>query len=335
MLAGASVGGAENFYTRFVAQMQARTDYDICAFTRPNPKREKWLSESGASYQLFPLGGKLDLLGRWRYQRALKQFQPDVVMTFMNRATALTPKGDYQLVARLGHYYDLKYYRHCDYWVGITKGICDHLLKGGMPADRVVHIPNFVDEIKASPLPRNSFDTPTDEPLLLAFGRLHHNKGFDVLLQALAKMPSGVLWLAGSGPEEKNLKTLAQTLGVSQRVRFLGWRDDINALLATADLFVCPSRHEGLGSILLESWYHGCPIVAAASQGPAEILTNGDNGMLVPIDHVEDLRHAIQSVLDDKVMAEQLVAAGLRDYQAFYSTEKIIQQYQEFFRELV
>lgn len=335
MLAGAPVGGAENFYTRFVAEMQTRTDYDICAFTRPNPKREQRLREAGARYQLFPLGGRLDMLGRWRYQRALKQFQPDVVMTFMNRATALTPKGGYQLVARLGHYYDLKYYRHCDYWVGITKGICDHLIKGGMPAERVVHIPNFVDEVKAPALARDSFATPTDQPLLLAFGRLHHNKAFDVLLQALAKMPSGVLWLAGSGPEEENLKQLAQSLGITERVRFLGWRDDINALLATADLFVCPSRHEGLGSILLESWYHGCPIVAAASQGPAEILTDGDNGMLVPIDQVDDLQHAMQHVLDDQAFARQLVEAGQRDYHALYSTEKIIQQYQDFYRAIV
>lgn len=331
VLAGAPVGGAENFYTRFVTEVRQRTDFDVRAFTRPNELREQRFKTSDVEYQLSGFGGKFDVLSHWRYRHQLSQFAPDVVMTFMNRATHLTPKGAYQLVSRLGHYYDLKYYRHCDYWVGITRGICDHLIKGGMPADRVVHIPNFVDEVKAPALARHSFDTPSQEPLLLAFGRLHVNKGFDVLLRALAKMSAGVLWLAGSGPEEAALKQLAESLGITHRVRFLGWREDINALLATADVFVCPSRHEGLGSIILESWYHGCPMVAAASQGPGELLTHGEDGLLVAIDDVEGLRQAMQTLIDDRALASQLATAGLRNYCDHYSTEKIIGQYQDFF----
>lgn len=335
VLAGAPVGGAENFYTRFVTEVAARTDYDVCAFTRPNAQREARFQQHNVDYQLNGFGGKLDVLGHWQYRRALARFAPEVVLTFMNRASILTPKGNYQLVARLGHYYDLKYYRHCDYLVGITKGICDHIIRNGYPAERVVHIPNFVDEVKADALPRDSYDTPTDEPLLLAFGRLHTNKAYDILLRALAKIPRGVLWLAGSGPEEENLKQLAKTLGVAHRVRFLGWRDDINALLATADLFICPSRHEGLGSILLESWFHGCPMVAAASQGPSEIIDSGKNGVLVPIDDVDALCQEITNLLANPQQAQQLAAQGLQDYHQNYSTANIINQYQEFFKAIV
>lgn len=329
------MGGAENFYARFVAEMHSRTDMTIRAFTRPSEYRQSLFAKKNVDYQLFRFGGKLDLFGHWRYRQALKAFQPDVVLTFMNRATEITPRGNYRLVARLGHYYDLKYYRHCDYWIGITRGICDHLIHGGMPKDKVVHIPNFVEETTAAPLPRDSFNTPTDQPLLLAFGRLHVNKGFDVLLRALAEMNQGVLWLAGSGPEESKLRQLAIELGVEHRVRFLGWRNDINALLAAADLFVCPSRHEGLGSILLEAWYHGCPVVAVASQGPAEILTHGDNGMLVPIDDSSALCQTMQSVLSDAELSSQLVANGKRDYAKHYSAERIVGQYQAFLKTIL
>ncbi|WP_317929969.1 glycosyltransferase [Halioxenophilus sp. WMMB6] len=334
VLAGAAVGGAENFYARFVAEMQRRSDYSIRAFTRPNPRRQQVMAAAGVEMELFRFGGRFNFWDHYFYRRALRRFAPDIVMTFMGRATLLTPPGDYKLVARLGHYYDLKSYRHCDYWVGITRGICRHMIQGGLPAERVVHIPNFIDEVRAPALPRDSFQTPTDQPLLLAFGRLHRNKGFDVLLKALAKLPEGVLWLAGAGPEEGALKALAEELSITDRVRFLGWRDDINALLATADLFVCPSRHEGLGSILLEAWYHQCPVVAAASQGPSEVITHGVDGLLVPIDDVQALVAAISQVLNDRPAAAELVAQGASAYSRDYSVERIIEKYQQFFGEI-
>lgn len=334
VLAGAPVGGAENFYTRWVVEMHKRSGFNIEAFTRPNEFREQKFSDAGVDAQLFRFGGSLDLLDHWRYRRALRSAKPDVVVTFMNRATALTPPGPYKLVARLGHYYDLKYYRHCDHWIGITQGICQHLIEGGMPPERVHHIPNFVDEVPAAALPRDSFNTPTDQPLLLAFGRLHVNKAFDILLHALASLKTGVLWLAGSGPEEQSLRDLADQLGISDRVRFLGWRNDINALLATADLFICPSRSEGLGSILLESWFHGCPVIAASSQGPSEIITDERNGLLVPVDDSQSLGSAIERLIANPGLAAKLARQGRDDYAEQYSVEKIIGQYQQLFNQL-
>ncbi|MFC6670336.1 glycosyltransferase [Marinobacterium aestuariivivens] len=254
-----------------MAGLNERPELEVNAFIRNHAHRVEALRQSGVTTQGFRFGGKLDVLGRRAYRQALDAFEPEVVMTWMNRASISTPKSNrYLLVNRLGHYYNLKYYRHADYWVGISKGICKHLIDGGIPADRVVQIPNFADETPVEPLPRDSFDTPTDRPLILAAGRLHVNKAFDVLLHALADLPDVMLWLAGSGPEETSLKALCSQLGLDERVRFLGWRDDVTTLMRTADLFVCPSRHEGLGSIVMESWAHGCPIVATNSQGPAK-----------------------------------------------------------------
>ncbi len=251
-------------------------------------------------------------------------------MTWMNRASRATPAGKYKLVCRLGHYYDLKYYRHADYWVGISKGICDHLVKGGMPADRVVHIPNFADETAVAPVPRNSFDTPVDRPLLLAAGRLHVNKGFDVLLKALTQLPDAILWLAGAGPEEQNLKQQCRELGLTGRVRFLGWRTDVTSLMKTADVFVCPSRHEGLGSIVMESWAHDCPIVATDSQGPGEVIESGITGLLTPVDQVQALAETLKEVLLDEKLRNDLSRNAKRHYDKHYSRKVIVGQYEQF-----
>src|SRR5690606_17238191 len=246
ILAGAERGGAENFYVRLVQGLHTAGEIEQKAFLRGHAHRLQALHQAGVPAEGFRFGGPLDIFDRMQFRRALKAYAPDIATTWMNRASAHTPRGDYVLLSRLGHYYSLKYYRHADYWIGISKGICNHLVQGGMPAERVFHIPNFADETPVQPLPRTSFDTPPERPLLIAAGRLHVNKAFDILLRALPAIPDAVLWLAGDGPEESNLKALAQELGVAERVRFLGWRNDVTTLMASGDVFVCPSRHEGL-----------------------------------------------------------------------------------------
>lgn len=335
VLAGASQGGAENFYVRLVAGLQESGNTEQIAFLRGYPHRVQALEHAGVGCHSFRFGSVLHVIDHFRYLRALRNAQPDIVMTWMNRASKATPPGKYRLVCRLGHYYDLKYYRHADYWVGIAKGICNHMIKGGIPAKNIIHIPNFADETEVTALPRSSFNTPDGVPVILAAGRLHENKGFDILLKALVKLPDVALWLAGAGPEEQKLKKLCQELRLEDRVRFLGWRTDVTALMKSVDLFVCPSRHEGLGSIVMESWAHDCPIVATNSQGPGEAIEHGVNGLLTPVDEVEPLAEAMQQVLGDKTLREQLRNNAKSHYLTYYSKKVIVSQYEEFYESIL
>lgn len=334
VLAGAEYGGAENFFVRLTRGLNKASGITEKAFIRNHGHRINTLRESGVTTEGFRFGGKLDFIDNWRFRNALKCWQPDIVMTWMGRASQATPRGNYVLVNRLGHYYNLKYYRKADYWVGITKGICQHLIDGGMPADRVVHIPNFADETDVTPVPRDSFHTPTDRPLILAAGRLHENKGFDILLQALVHIPDATLWLAGTGPEGDNLKALCSELKLNDRVRFLGWRNDVTALMRSADIFVCPSRHEGLGSIVLESWVSHCPIVATASQGPSELIENEVTGLLTPIDKTMPLASSINRLINDPQLCQRLVKAAAHEYQVNYSESVIVNSYGRFFEKI-
>lgn len=334
-LAGAEFGGAENFYTRLVSALAEEPGIEQCAFTRENAYRVPKLRAAGVAVNTFRFGSPLNILDHWRYRKALKRFDPDIVVTYMNRPSHLTPKGDYQLVCRLGHYYNLKYYRHADHWIGISKGICQHLIDGGMPREKVHYIPNFADETVVAPIARDSFETPADIPLLLAAGRLHTNKGFDVLIKALKDIPDAVLWLAGDGPEKSALVRLAEQQQVSHRIRFLGWRNDVTSLMRTADLFICPSRHEGLGSIVMESWFSRCPIVATNSQGPGELIEDGVTGLVTPVDEVAELAHAIRKLITQPAIATQLADQAYDHYQQYFSREVIKNAYAAFFHQVV
>lgn len=335
VLAGAENGGAENFFVRLVTGMHEHPDMQVKAFIRDHEHRVNSLRQGGVETEGFRFGSPVDLIDRHRFRKALNAFEPDVVMSWMGRATAYTPNSKrYTLVSRLGHYYKLKYYQHCDYWVGNSKGICQHMIDGGFPADRVVHISNFADETPVTPIPRDSFDTPADKPIILSAGRLHVNKAFDVLLHSLTELSDVTLWLAGAGPEEANLKALCKQLGLESRVRFLGWRTDVTTLMASVDLFVCPSRHEGLGSIVLESWAHRCPIVATDSQGPGELITDGLSGLITPIDEAPALAKAIDRVLKSDDLRQQLIEDASRVYAEGHSKAHIVQRYAEFYEEI-
>ena len=335
VLAGAYQGGAENFFVRLVAGLNERPELSQKAFIRNHDHRVQALRAAGVDTEGFRFGGKLDLPGHWAYQRALKKFSPDIVMTWMGRASSTTPASDkYILINRLGHYYKLKYYSHADYWVGISRGICQHMIDGGFPRERVFYIPNFADETPVDPIPRDSFATPADKPLILAAGRLHVNKGFDVLLHALQSIPDATLWLAGSGPEEQNLKALRDKLELQDRVRFLGWRNDVTTLMRTADVFVCPSRHEGLGSIVMESWAHECPIVATDSQGPGEVIENGVSGLVTPIDDAAELAKAVNAVLNSPDLRQELVAGARKVYREGFCKAHIVNEYVSLYEKL-
>jgi glycosyltransferase involved in cell wall biosynthesis len=217
----------------------------------------------------LPFGNAFDFVTRRRLGAALAGFRPAVVMAWMNRASgyagAVKRRGaPWTLVGRLGGYYDLRHYRHCDHLVGNTRDLRDWLVRQGWPADRTHHLPNFVADFAG--LAPATLPAPPGAARLLALGRLHRNKGFDVLLRALALLPGAHHSLAGEGPERPSLLRLAGELGIADRVAFLGWREDAGALLAGCDVFVCPSRHEPLGNVVLEAWSASRPVVAAAAQ---------------------------------------------------------------------
>lgn len=334
-MAGAPVGGAEAFFERLAIAFARRGVAQRVAIRR-DARRAAALRAGGVDVVELGFRGPLDLATRWSLAREIGRFAPDVVLGWMNRACAalppraLVPGARHVTAGRLGGYYALKYYRRCDWLVANTADIRDWLVGQGWPAARVVHLPNFVDAEPAPPADRAALGTPAGAPLALALGRLHPNKGFDVLLEALARAPGVHLWIAGEGPEDAALRARAAALGIDGRVRFLGWRRDVAALLAASDMLACPSRHEPLGNVVIEAWAHRRPVVAAASQGPRQLLRDGETGLLVPVEDADALARAMSSLAADRARAAALAAAGREAYEAGFTEAAVVQRYLDF-----
>jgi glycosyltransferase involved in cell wall biosynthesis len=157
-----------------------------------------------------------------------------------------------------------------------------------------------VDAIQAAaPVPRAGLGVAASAFLVVAVARLSEQKGLDVLLRALPEVEHVDLAVAGDGPDRAALAELAASLGVDARVRFLGRRADVAALLAAADAFVLPSRREGQPLALLEAMAAGRPIVATAVPGVDELVEDGATALLVPPDDPAALAGALCRLRDD------------------------------------
>ncbi|KIL99839.1 Lipopolysaccharide core biosynthesis glycosyltransferase lpsD [Paramagnetospirillum magnetotacticum MS-1] len=333
-MAGAPHGGAEAFFER-LAPALGRAGITQRVLIRDNPKRAALLRGQGVDVVEAPFGGALDLVTHWRFRREVKAFKPDIVLTWMNRASRFVPKGPHVTVGRLGGYYDLKYYRQCDHLIGNTPDIRDWIIAQGRPSGQVHYVPNFVaDSQGVPPLSRAGLDTPPGAKLIVAMGRLHPNKAFDVLLKAVEQVHDCYLWIAGEGPQRAELEALAAHLSVRPRVRFLGWRDDVAALYATGDLFVCPSRHEPLGNVVIEAWAAARPVIAAASQGPKQLITEGVDGLLVPVDDDQALAQAIRRLLTEPDTASTLAQGGRSAYERQFTEAAVVARYLDFFEKV-
>jgi glycosyltransferase involved in cell wall biosynthesis len=338
-IAGAPNGGAERFFERLVPALH-RAGVAQRVLIRKDERRRRQLQEAGvAELAELPFGNRFDLVTRLGFRRQVRNFAPDIVFTWMSRASLMAPKSPlagrrFVRVARLGGYYDLKYYQNCHYLIGDTQDIVDYMVHAGWPAEKATYLPNFVSDRQGKPIPRSEFSIPEGAPVLLALGRLHTNKGFDVLLKALGQLPGAYLLLAGAGPEEKALHDLATALGVKPRVRFLGWRDDIADLFATADLFVHPARHEPLGNVIIEAWAARAPIVCTAAKGPSVLIEDGVSGLLVPVDQPVALAQSIASLLVHADRAKGLAEAGRRVYEREYTEAAVVARYLAFFQRI-
>src|ERR1700693_6094541 len=142
-IAGAAHGGAETFFTRLVAELQ-RAGERQRVLIRRNSRRAQCLRAAGVQVGELAFGGIFDLATRSAFGREIAAWRPDIVLTWMSRATRLCPRGDFVHVARLGGYYDLKYYRRCDHLIGNTRAIAQWIVGAGWPAARVHYVPNFV-----------------------------------------------------------------------------------------------------------------------------------------------------------------------------------------------
>jgi len=178
-----------------------------------------------------------------------------------------------------------------------------------------------------------------DSSVVLCLGRLAPEKGFDVALEAFAKVhaasPGPRLWIAGNGPERKALEARAERLGIGRQVEFTGWIEPwrVPELLNLATVVLMPSRWaEPFGLVALQAGQMGRPVIAAATGGLPEIVDDGQTGVLVPVGDVDALAGALKLLLASPERAAAMGRQARLRTRDKFRVELLLDAYEEAYR---
>ena len=358
------IGGAEKVLS-YLAPALASAGAEVTVLTAHaagRPEREEPPQEGGGRLQIIRLPtATARFLGTWLYMRNLRQWLKrhpiDVAYVSMLKHDAYVAVGQggrqsFPVVLRpegAGATGDLAWQswgrfgrtigRRCrgaDAVVSISQAIRTELLGAGYAPNQIYSLPNGVP-VPADPWqPRPGW---AQAPRALFVGRLAPEKGLDILLDAwplvLASHPGACLTLVGEGPERPRLEAQAERLGVSGSVKLPGATDDPGACLREADLFILPSREEGMSIALLEAMALGVPLVASDIPGNRQLVQDQIQGRLAPPDDAPALGRAIFEQWADLDQAALMGQAARRRVEAEFSIDAVARKHLDLFQNLV
>jgi len=282
---------------------------------------------------------RLNIVRASEFRNVVRNIDPDVVISFITVTNVMTifallgmkvrvivsersePRHDYSVST------GWQILRLCSYWradfvVAQTKPIANWLRKWTR-ANAVV-IPNSLRQ-----LPPIEIEAPRDN-LILSIGRLEHVKGFDLLLSAFSDIHSkGIGWtlaIVGEGSELSSLVDLSRQLGISDSVQFIGRDSNVESWLRRASIVVQPSRYEGFPNAVLEAMGMGVPVIAS-SNGAAALITNDQNGILVPVGDKARIACAIVDLIHDPCKRARL-AKNAAKVRSSYSISKVMAKWE-------
>jgi glycosyltransferase involved in cell wall biosynthesis len=308
-------------------------------------------ANDGFATDIVPLGGALDARAVLRLRSRLQRERADILHTHVHfslnvvsRVAAIGTRSSVIAHMHIENVFressvprtaqirlDNATARTCRWIVAVSNATRRALIAQGYPASRTVTVHNGI-EPRGSVAPA-ALDPVPPGPVLLEVARLCDVKGQRDLIAALALLGRAdvTVLLVGEDVESQGsykrvLEEQARRLGVDDRVRFLGRRDDVPALLAAADVLVLPSSIEGLPLVVLEAMASGVPVVATAVGGTPEAVTDGETGLLVPPGDARALAGALEGTLEDPGYARRLGEAGRRRARACFDAHSAAQR---------
>lgn len=225
-----------------------------------------------------------------------------------------------------------KWYPQLDAVTVLTEGTAQDYRNSFGPALRVERVPNMLPTTQAE-------RSPLDSKVIVAAGRLTWQKGFDLLVKAYAPLarehPDWELRIfGGSGYMKDRLTSQITELGLDGKVRLMGKTKHLDQEMAGASMFVLSSRFEGFPMVVLEAMTHGLPVVAYdCHTGPADMLTHGEDGLLVPPRDVHALTKSIDELIVDADRRRRLGARAAESVTRYDST-RVGQQWTDLFTDL-
>lgn len=181
---------------------------------------------------------------------------------------------------------------------------------------------------------RKELNLPHDATVLLSVGDLNKNKNHMAVLTALSRMEDKnyVYLVCGRGDWKDKLESYAASLGLSDRVRFLGYRDDVVDFYALADLFVFPSFREGLSVSVMEAMASGLPVACSRIRGNTDLVEEGINGFLFDPAQPDTIAAAVRTLADPAL--RETISRNNREKAAEFDLKKIVERYQRIYDEV-
>lgn len=229
-------------------------------------------------------------------------------------------------------------YPQADLIVCVSKGIAEDFVKtvGCKEKVKIIYNPVINDKIYELAEERisHSWFSDFEIPIIVAVGRLVECKDYPTLFRAfslIAKKQNVRFVILGKGPEEYRLKQLADKLGLSENIAFLGFQENPYKYMKRASVFVLSSLQEGFGNVIVEAMACGTPVVSTnCPVGPGEIIENMKNGILVPVNDEKSLASSILKVLENPSLAKKFSIEGLARAE-YFSVKKSVEEYEKVF----
>lgn len=315
------------------------------------------LREKGIDVECFGARKVQDISVLKTLTRSLREYRPDVLQTFLfhanvlgrlagRRANVPVIVSGLRVAERQKRWHvwldratGVQRYHAVCVSSGVAEFARDRLK---IPPEKIHVIRNGVDFRRfadAAPLPRAELGLPDRSKLIVAIGRLHRQKGFDVLIEAatplLKEQHDLFLVIAGEGPERVALQSRIDEAGLSAQVQLIGRCERIPELLQAADLFVLSSRWEGMPNVLLEAMAAGTPVLATRVEGASDLMQLGALGRLVEPGSVAELRLMLQFAITHPELPTNSRSSAQRFVEEHLTLSAVASAYATLYRRLL
>lgn len=298
IMAGDEEGGLENHFIDLCNGLSATHEVHVIA-------HQRYADRFSPQLNFHPLDlskGRNNPLLWWQLLRRVRQIGPDVLHVHASKGAALVSRIQRWIQCPcVATIHSLKrktaMFEGFDQLIAVSKGVAAPI---NNPRLQVIYNGRDLNDEVSVEAARS------DKAVLLCVGRLEEVKGVDILLQAFARVenPDAELWIAGDGSLRKPLEQLAGELNVSERVRFLGMRDDVQMLMKQASAVVIPSRREGFPLVLVEALLLGCPVISTRVPGAVEILPEP---LLADTENSDQLAAIVNNMLGNQGLLQALM----------------------------
>ncbi len=333
ILSGAKFGGAELFFERLTCSFDKHKDIQQKIIIRRNKRRFNILNEKISEIEQINNFNYYNPFCSFKVEKIIKDFKPDIVLSWMNRASKILPNkkiNNEKTVGRIGGFYKIKNYVNCDFLVTNTPDLKKYVISQGWDQRAVEYIPNFVIQNQDSILSKKD----KNNNVILCMGRFHQNKAIDIIIKAMPFLPKFNLFIVGDGSLRIDYENLIKRFNLNSRVKIFEWSEDISEFLNSCSVLVCPSRHEPFGNIVVDGWAHKIPVIVSDIDGPGKMVKHKSNGLKFEKDNVFDLVAKIEDLQSNKSLKRKIINNGFNTYKKNFSEDVIVSKYLSFFKRI-